>query len=310
MTKRVFAFWQRLFFDQRGEVGDDITEPDDGAIDSEIDDPGYVAPDPGEADEDDDEGTEDPGGDPDEDKPDDEDDDPLEKLKSELKQDFDSKLAEKDKEINKIGYALRKATEKGKGDDKGDEPQFSDSQLLGILKEHKDDETVLLQVMKEIADSKGKEVEKSAERAADIKTKTIDFDKFLTQAYPDFQKDDTEQAQAVERAVDWLHLEGHPFAKYLAISTMQFQHIPKLIEQAKEEAKKEFLSKKADDTRKEKIKNNAPAGTKPPEGGKPPTLSAQQSETAKLIFGNDERLKAKYAKMIGKKDGTYTANVQ
>lgn len=233
-------------------------------------------------------------------------DDPLEALRTELTAEHSKELEGKDKEINRLGYALRTAN-KEKVETKGDSEQFTDAQLLAIMNEHKEDPTVLLQVMKEVSKANGKDIEESVGRSADIKTKLVGQTTFLEQSFPDVLKEGTEAAEMVEKARDYMHLKDHPFGDWLAVATYNLQNMPQIIEKAKAEAKAEALGKTADDTRKQKIKTNTPGSSGKSNGAKTPALSKTQNETARMLFPKNKKLQEKYAGMLGKSKGTFTS---
>jgi hypothetical protein len=85
------------------------------------------------------------------------------------------------------------------------------------------------------------------------------------------------------------------------------ERLPKIIEEVKEQARKEILGKTADEKRKEGIKNTSPTTT----GGKTDTkkaasLTPSQLEAAeRLGFAKDPKKLARYAQMVGSKSGTY-----
>lgn len=285
------------------EVKSEIVEPDDGSVSAEIDDPLYVEPEEEEKEEKQEESKE-PEEKAEEKEPEEKETEPEEKKPDEVEA-LKKELEANKKEIARLGYALRTGKKEEK---KADEPAFTDAQLLAIMKEHKDDPTVMLQVFKEVANQKGKEIELSAEKAVDIKTKTGEFEKFLSTAFPNVMNEATPEFETVEKAVDWLHLEGHPFGKYLAVATMQFRALPDLIKKVQDDTRKEVLSKKADDTRKDKIKSNLPPGSGEKSTVKAPTLSPTQMETAKKLFGNDKKAISRYAKMLTRQGGSYTVS--
>jgi hypothetical protein len=232
------------------------------------------------------------------DEPEEEKEDPLEAIRK----DYDAKLEAAQKEINRLGYALRRDKKEPKEEAK---PAFTDAQLLAILQEHSGDPTVTLQVMKEIVKTGTKDVEANAEKAADIKQKRNEFERYMETTYPRVLEDGTPEGEAVDKAIDWLHLDGHPFAKYLAIATMQLNQLPQIIEKVKEDTKKELLGKTAETKRKDGIKKTAPANAGTPEK-KTTVLTTEQMQTAKRLFGNDKALIARYASMLGK-DSSVTA---
>ena len=229
--------------------------------------------------------------------------DPLETLKAENEKTRKA-LEDAQKEINRLGYKLRKTEEKK--ETKEETPTFSKGQLLQLWNEHKDDPAILMQIVEEMQKTAGKGIEEAAEKKIDITNKKTEMDKFLSTAFPDVIKEDTEEHRAVQGAVDFLHLEGHPFARFLAVGAMQLQRLPKIIEDIKEQTRKELLGKTADEKRKEGIKNASPTTSGKTEKPKAATLTPSQMESAKRLgFDKDPKKLARYAEMVGAKGGTY-----
>jgi len=229
--------------------------------------------------------------------------DPLETLKAENEKTRKA-LEDAQKEINRLGYKLRKPEEKK--ETKEETPTFSKGQLLQLWNEHKDDPAILMQIVEEMQKTAGKGIEEAAEKKIDITNKRTEMDKFLSTAFPDVIKEDTGEHRAVQGAVDFLHLEGHPFARFLAVGAMQLQRLPKIIEDIKEQTRKELLGKTAEEKRKEGIKNASPTPGGKTEKPKAATLTPSQMESAKRLgFDKDPKKLARYAEMVGAKGGTY-----
>jgi hypothetical protein len=227
---------------------------------------------------------------------------PKEDPAKEIESKYESKVAELQKEINRLGYALRK-TDKEKP--KADEPKFSKAQLLSIMQEHREDPAVMMQVFEELAKDAAKGAEISAGKAADIASKKNEMERWLRNI-DGIDDEASPVGQTVNKIIGDLYLDDHPFAKFLAASVNVNMQMDKIIEKAKEDVRKELLGAKAEESRKEKIKTNAPAQTGKPSESASVALTPSQMETAKSLFGNDKKAIAKYAKMLAKsKSGTY-----
>lgn len=299
---------------QRGEAGDLKSDAlQDAVFTADIDDEGYVPTDPEEK--------------PDEKADKKENDEPgdekkeaaKKKEKAEVKEDpkpddkvtsLEKKLEDAQKEINRLGYALRKDKKETKKDEK---PAFTKTQLMQLWKENADNPEVAFQIMDEMTKLGKADAQVAAEKSADIKTKRNDMDQYLEKMYPDAKKEGTELYEGIQRAIEWAHLEGHPFADHLAFGLLAVKNLPETIKKIKEEAIKEAsktsekdLAKKAEEARKKNIDASKPAGSKGKgDETKAVSLTANQMETLKRISGGTPTKAqiARYAKMVGAKGG-------
>jgi hypothetical protein len=228
-------------------------------------------------------------------------DDPLKAIESK----YETRMADLQKEINRLGYALRKA-EKAP-EKKEDEPKFSRAQLLSIMQEHREDPAVMMQVFEELAKDAAKGAEISATKAADIAGKKTQMDAWLRKI-DGIDDEASPVGQTVNKIIGDLYLDDHPFAKFLAASVNVNMNFDKLVAARVEEVKKELLGEKAEDVRKANIKTTAPTSPgKPSQSKEAVTLTASQLETARNLFGDDKKAIAKYARMLtrSKKSGTF-----
>lgn len=300
---------------QRGEAGDLKSDAiQDAVFTADIDEEGYKPPDkeakPDEKKEDDDTGDE-------------KKEEAEKKEKADLKEEpkpdekvtaLEKKLEDAQKEINRLGYALRKDKKESKKDEK---PAFTKAQLLQLYKENADNPEVAFQIMDEMTKLGKADAQIAAEKSADIKTKLSEMDQYLEKMYPDAKKEGTELYQGIQKAIEWAHLEGHPFADHLAFGLLAVKNLPETIKKIKEEALKEAskttekeLAEKAEKARKKNIDASKPAGSKAgSEDTKAASLSAEQMETLRRISGGTPTKAqiARYAKMIGVKGGVVHA---
>lgn len=223
---------------------------------------------------------------------------------------LEAKLEESRKEINRLGYALRKGEKK----ETKDEPVFTKAQLLALYKEHADNPEVQFQIIEEMSRQGKVDAQASAEKSAEIKTKKTQMDQFLEQAYPDVRQEGSEIHQNVQKAIEYLGLDGNPYAEFLGFSAMMLHNLPKAIEQIKEQAKAEVLktseedlAKKAEEARKKNIDATKPAKARTGFEDKTASLSAEQLETAKRLGIATKAQLAKYAKFLGAKSGVVQA---
>lgn len=298
MGKNFLTFLLRMWMSQRGEVGDDdesleVVVDEDGSEDDQSD---------GSDDEDSDDEGDDSGDDASQE------DDPIAALRKE----YDAKIADLKKDNNRLGYALRTAGKKADEEKKEDSPKFSDSQLLAMWEEHKDDPKVVMQIIKEMQSSAVAGVEASAEKKAEIASKKTTVTQFLKSEYPDVLEEGSDLHKDVQGAKDHLVLGEHPFGDFLALAASQLMQMPEIIKNIKEEAKKEVLAGKAEKARKQSIGQNTSHSGAKNSGGKKGrlTLSKTQMETAKMLFGTDKKKIAAYARMLGQSEGVNAITVE
>ena len=297
---------------QRGQVGEDLDSEaiQDATFTADVDDEGYIPPEDDDKKDDDD----DPG-DGDDKKTDDDDDKKADDKKDDDKPDkmveLETKLTEAQKEINRLGYALRKDKKESK---KPEEAVFTKTQLMQLWKENADNPEVAFQIMDEMTKLGKVDATLAAEKSADIKTKMNEMDSYLERMYPDAKKEGTELYEGIQKAIEWAHLDGHPLASQLAVALLSFKNLPQTIENIKKTAKEEALkmsekelAKKAEKARKKNIDASKPAGKgKSGDDLKAVSLSADQMDTLKRIVGQNPTKTqiARYSRMAGNKSGT------
>jgi hypothetical protein len=300
-VENFWTFFLKMLVDQRGEAGDvsavNVVDDDPGDADDviSVDDP---VDDPGDG----------PGDGPDGDPPDADggsgdgpDGDALAALRAE----YDEKITALQKDNNRLGYALRNATKKSATDDDANaSSKFTDSQLLAMWEEHKDDPKVVMQIIKEMQAGAARGIKQDAEKSADIATKKAEMQRFMTAQFPESLDEGSEVHQQLQGAIGHLHLSEHPFGDFLAMAASQMMQMPQIIAKVKEDTKKELLSKNANELRKDAIKNNSPNKGGGPKKGGGLTLTKSQMETARSLFGDDKKRIAAYAKMLANKSGS------
>ena len=296
--KDLISFLLRPLMNERGEAGIDDDDPGD-EIELDEDDVQIGIDDPDESEdqttEDEDEGEEE----------EEEEDDETEKRKAELEKiKEEAQYWKEQKEKNRSLYFAEKNRKgkKAEDDDTGD-VEFSDEQLLGMLEAHKEDNVVLLQIMKQVGKQAAKKGEKNAINAAEMASQKKQLDSYLSENWPEINDESSEIYGDVQKAKELLHLEDHPMADFLAAGSVVFMNMKEMIKQAEERGKKANLKDASDNNRKKSIKNKklSPKGK---ENTATVQLSSSAQETAKMLgFNKDKRKLAIYKKMIaaGKK---------
>ena len=292
MWKQFKTLTLNLLNSERGEVGEDVSE-----------DPGeqVISLDEGEETVDSDEAdNEEVPQDPDEEVQTDEVEveEPIDE-KSELQKELDRLKAEKEKlqkDRDRAFYNLRKAKAENKPDKKDSEVEFSDTQLLQLIEEHRDDPAVMLQLMKQVSKQQGKAQAVDAVKAAEIKQVKSQMDNFLVENFPAYVQDETVESQELTKAKALLSIDDHPFSDFLSVAGMMLMRLPAIQKEAFENGKAEALKKNGEDTRKRNIResNLGP--------GKPKTKAAVVSDTEKIAKAN--------AKQMGMTESQYKRYLQ
>jgi hypothetical protein len=222
----------------------------------------------------------------------------------EMKSRFDKleenyKLASKHiDDLNRSMSGLRKENKKlretTKQEDK--DASFTDAQLIQIMEENKDDPGVMLHAMKELVKQSNADLKDVTEKNIEISRKKSEVDGFMAPWKEYVEKN----SEGVDKVVDYLGIQDHFAKEHLAVGSMILNNWQKLVEQFKEEGRKEALSGISEETRKGQIKNNKPdtntddiPGT---DGGAP----SNWRETAKLLGMNKKQQEKYYSWMKNK----------
>lgn len=224
-----------------------------------------------------------------------------------------TQIAEQQKEINRLGYALRK----NKPDEKKEkETPFTEQQLVQLMREHHDDPDVMFQIVKEMTKQGTADAKMAAEKSIDIKNKKGQIDEFILQNWPDAKKEGSELYHGIQDAIAWAHLDGHPMAEQLAFGLLMTKNLPqtisnlrKEIEAKYEKTSKQDLENKAEEARKKKIKEgkSSKSGAESDSSRTAASLTPGQLDTAKRMgFTTKEQL-ARYAKILNRKGETVHA---
>ena len=295
--KEFIAFLLRKLFCQLGEVGLDI-EPD-ADLEEEIEDEDvededeniFITPDEEE---------EKPDGDEKKISP--ETEATIESLRNDiktqstemdtLKSDFE-KLT---KDRNTLAYQLR--TNK-KEEKPTEEETFSDTQLMGLLEEHKDDPAATLQIIKLVASQAVKGNKKETLDAVEISQTKKELDLFISTTYPDFLDETGPIRERVNKMKSKLGIEDHPYGDWFGMASFVLTNIEQIEKQAFEKGQKTALGKSADDNRKKDIKTKglAPAKKK---AGESTVLSSRVSKVIKQMDMTPGQAKV-YQKLMSKK---------
>jgi hypothetical protein len=220
--------------------------------------------------------------------------DELTKVKTELE-----RQASHIKNLNKALHEARQDRKKGKDEGGKEEAPLTKEQLLAIMKEHKEDEGVLLNVIQYAAEQAAKGAEKKAVDAVEISSKKKEIDDYLGQNYPKLSDAESEDRVSVDKVKDMLSVADHPFGDFMAVAVRTQLMLPSILQAAVEQGKKEALGENADKSRKANAKANAPAPSGKSVGvvkGKA-GLSGDSADVAKRI-GLSVKGQAIYSKLL------------
>lgn len=193
-------------------------------------------------------------------------------------------------DLDRAIHGLRQEIKKLKTDKKGeDEVEFTDAQLLQILKEHPGDENMQLQVMKQLQKQGGKKIEKSAADLADIKQKQSAQQSWMQQNLPaEIMAEGSQFQQDIERTKEMLKLDDNPYGDFVAAGVVAMMSMPAIIKAETEKVSKSSVKEKVEEKRKEKIKDTKPKSGEDAKGrGKDDERkpTANEMDTIKNIFG-------------------------
>jgi hypothetical protein len=230
------------------------------------------------------------------------DEDPVKSLRADMEkkmEDFKAS-AEKEKEdlqkeIKRLGYALRKAE---KGGSKKEENVFTDSQLLQMMKDHQDEPEVLFQIMKQMAKQSGESAAKTAESKAAIKEKRAELTGIVDKTFPGALNEGSTLYGSIQDTMEKYGLTDHPYGDVMALGLITTQNLPNFYKNVQEQTKKELLGDNADKKRKDKIKTEKLAG----KGSKMDSvdLSPGMGEAVKRLGLTSKRQIELYKKFTGK----------
>jgi len=295
--KHFIAFLLRKLLCQRGEVAEDI-EPD-ADLEQEVEDEDVEDEDenmfsiPDEEDEPDgDEKKKDPP----------ETEATIESLRKDIESQstemgtLKSEFEKLQKDRNALAYQLRTTKKEAKPTE---EETFSDTQLIGLLEEHKDDPAATLQIMKLVANQTAKGNKKETLNAVEISQTKKELDSFITKTYPALSDETGPLREGVNKMKSKLGIEDHPYGDWFGMASFVLTNIEQIEKQAFEKGQKTALGKSADDNRKKDIKKK---GLTPPKkkAGESTVLSSRVSKVIKQMDMTPGQAKV-YQKLMAKK---------
>lgn len=186
-------------------------------------------------------------------------------------------LLDKNKALNR---ALHEERQKKKTE-KTEEAVLTETQLLGILEEYKDDPKTLLNVIKYQAEQAAKGAATKSITDADVVRKKKEADDYIYKTYPDLTKDDSQLRAAVNKTKSELGIDDHPFGELFGTAVTFLSAAPQILKDAYDQGRKDAMAGVAEKTRKDLVKESdlTPKG----KGGKITPLSANTEDVAKRL---------------------------
>lgn len=234
--------------------------------------------------------------------------DEKEKDTEDKKKKEDSDIKEELARLRKDKSDLKKALheERQKKKNKDEEVVLSDAEIIQIIKEHKDDPSVLMNAMKYMVQQQVKGAKKEAVNEVEITEKKRQFDNINRERYPDYDDDDSGIRKATVKAIDVMMIKDHPFADTLGTAVTVYANLPNIVKHWFEQGKKAALDDKVNASREQQIQDGklTPSGTKSTVAisDKKGSLSESQMETAKRFgFDKDPKKMKIYMNQILKK---------
>lgn len=245
--------------------------------------------------------------------------DELTALRTDLETKHKSEIDELKKEINRLGFAMREndklkkqIAEAGKGGKKDDDVQFTDAQILQMMKDHNDEPEVLFQIMKHMQKQTGESLEKAAENREEFQNKRTEIRSFSEKLFPNAFDEGTEISGNIDKTVEYLGVDNHPLGREIALGMMAMKNLPNLIKgvekDAEERVRKELLNKTANDKRKGKVSAHSLAD-KGSKSDKDDKKTPRGNDTIERL-GMNERQQKLYQKFMSAKKTNVTMQAE
>jgi len=226
-----------------------------------------------------------------------------------LSEEIEKEISKRQKHLDNLNIAitqLNKTLHEGRQEKKAlkegkDEEVLTDAQILGLLKEHKDDDDpgTLLNIIKYISNQAVKGVKEEAIDGAEISRMKKEIDTGMHEAYPDLLEEGSELRVNVNEVKKNLGLNDSPFGDFLALSAMVHRDLDEIKTAEFERGKKEGGGEKPKPKVK-KVVSLTPKG-KGSEKETKTTLTAAQAKTAKGMGLTTPAQQKIYAAMLNKK---------
>jgi hypothetical protein len=209
-------------------------------------------------------------------------------------------------DLNKtISHLRNERAESKKTDAKDEDVALSDEQIKGLLEAHEGDHGTTLEIIKHVSKQIAKGVSKDEIKTENIVKTQQELNKYMSGAYPMLQDSGSEFSKQVQGFKSKMDLADHPYADFLAVSSMIHGNIGNIQKESYEKGLADGQGRKVETTRKQTIKTNnlIPAGKVATPGTKRNQLSANEMAIAKEIGLTSPAQLKMYSAMLAKKKG-------
>ncbi len=207
--------------------------------------------------------------------------------------------------IRDLNIALSQERSKAKELKAEEEGALTDSQILQIMRENKDDPDTQFNAIKYLIRKDTREHGKETLDMAEINRRKQSADSFMFQLsskFPDVSDPMSPIRQKMDKLKQDMGFENHPMGDVATFALSIMDTLPVYSQKLYEEGKKAALNEKAEEARKASIRKPAGPGKKTVVKDKS-GLTSSQIETAKQlgIYGDDGKMK-NYARIVGKQN--------
>jgi hypothetical protein len=222
---------------------------------------------------------------------------------SKLQSDYEKTKGEVEKLRNdksNLNKALHEARQQKKSKDTDQEEVLTDEQLVKILEDNANDPKTMLNIVKYQAEIAAKAASDKTIDIVSVNEKVKEADEMLEGMYPALNDETSEIRKAVNDTKNYYNRNDNPLGDLLATGVQVLYALPDLVEQAEKRGRAEKVKDKADNNRKEKVKENKSARSRSTRLSEGAGLTASQAETAEQLNLSPAQMKA-YKQMIGTK---------
>lgn len=200
------------------------------------------------------------------------------------------------RQVHDLNRALHQAR-KEKPKEETEEP-LTDEQIVGLMEQHKDDPRMQLNIIRYAAQQAAKsESDKAVDAQHISKIKDWVAERKLARD-PALADENSPASQEVSKIQQNLNLSDHPAGQYLSACVLVAETMEKQLEAAFERGKKAGLGEKAENTRKQTVKETTLSPTRKPTPKKSSGLTSQMATVADQM-GLTESQRKLYASFRG-----------
>lgn len=202
---------------------------------------------------------------------------------------YETKVSELQKEVARLGYALRQKEKEAQKPKEEGEP-LTRAQLVQLMRDYGNDPETILNVMEyygQQAAKKASTEQVTVQRTVQMKQAN---DQLVSTLWPEIHSNPTVQ-QNIAAYKQNLNLADHPMADHLAASAWVAENLPVLQKQWYDRGKQDGLKGKVDSARKDTIRANAPVGGPRPKAKAGGIMALPLTEAEKAMNLTPSQLK-------------------